>query len=203
MSALERALLWMLGIGGAGALWWLLQGPPLAIRPADGVLAPEEPLQLMLQNAAPISHGDFSLQPLASFQTQARVLSTLRYHLGVEAELSPIDFALGWGPMSDNRVLDQIELEQSSRYLTWRWPVAPPVPLEQITRSAANIHMIPSSPNIARQLKRIPAGAVVQLRGLLVEVTRPDGWTWRSSLRRDDSGRGACEVLWVEAISVQ
>jgi hypothetical protein len=203
IHALERALLWMLLLGGAGGLWWLLQGPPLAIRPADGVLARDEPVQSELSNATPIVHGDFQLQPLASFQTQARVLSTLRYHLGTEAQLSPIDFALGWGPMSDNRILDQLDIEQSSRYLTWRWPHSPPLPAEQLTRSAANIHMIPSSKTIARQLKRIPVGAVVELRGLLVEVTGADGWTWRSSLRRDDSGRGACEVLWVESISVR
>jgi hypothetical protein len=203
MRTFERTLLWMLVAGAAGALWWLLQGPPLAIRPADGVLAPDQPVQRMLSNAPPITYGDFQLQPLASFQTRARVLSTLRYQLGTEAQISPIDFALGWGQMSDNRILDQLSLEQSSRYFTWRWPKSPPIPADEITRSAANIHMIPASPVIERQLKRIASGSVVSIRGMLVEATRADGWTWRSSLVRTDSGGGACEVLWVEEISVR
>lgn len=203
MAPLERVLAWMLALGTAGGLWWWWQGPPRAVRPADGVLAAQEPQQRNLDGASPFAAGDFQLRPLASFQVQARVLSTHRYHLGTEAQLSPIDFALGWGPMSDNRVLDQLQTEHGSRYFTWRWRAQAPIPPEQITRSATNIHMIPATPVIARQLRRIPAGVVIELRGQLVEATRADGWTWRSSLVRDDSGRGACELLWVEAVEVR
>ena len=28
----------------------------------------------------------------------------------------------------------------------------------------------------------------------------PDGWRWRSSLTREDTGAGACELVWVERI---
>jgi hypothetical protein len=30
----------------------------------------------------------------------------------------------------------------------------------------------------------------------------PDGWRWRSSLTREDTGAGACELVWVERIAV-
>jgi hypothetical protein len=31
-------------------------------------------------------------------------------------------------------------------------------------------------------------------------VRGPGGFTWNTSLRRDDTGGGACEILWAEAI---
>jgi hypothetical protein len=34
-----------------------------------------------------------------------------------------------------------------------------------------------------------------------VQVNTPDGWRWRSSLTREDTGGGACEVVYVCAVS--
>jgi hypothetical protein len=31
-----------------------------------------------------------------------------------------------------------------------------------------------------------------------VRVEAADGWSWTSSLTRDDTGPGACEVMWVD-----
>ena len=52
----------------------------------------------------------------------------------------------------------------------------------------------------ARPGKVVRVGEIVELRGRLVEASRADGWHWRSSLSRDDSGAGACELMLVEAI---
>ena len=49
----------------------------------------------------------------------------------------------------------------------------------------------------------VRAGQVVTLRGQLVDATRPDGFTWSTSLRRDDSGAGACELFLVESASLR
>ena len=46
------------------------------------------------------------------------------------------------------------------------------------------------------------AGKMIKLKGLLVEVTHPKGWRWRSSLSRSDSGDGSCEVIFVEAAEI-
>jgi hypothetical protein len=42
----------------------------------------------------------------------------------------------------------------------------------------------------------------VRLSGYLVEVLGDDGWRWVSSLTREDTGTGACEVIWVEQIEL-
>ena len=57
-----------------------------------------------------------TLQPLAGFSVEARVLSRENYRLGREAELSPTDLALGWQRMREDPVLAQLKISQSSRW---------------------------------------------------------------------------------------
>jgi hypothetical protein len=64
--------------------------------------------------------------------------------------------------------------------------------------NAANVHIIPATRALADQLKALRRGSLVEMGGFLVEVSAPDGWRWRTSLTREDSGPGACEVMWVE-----
>jgi len=44
-------------------------------------------------------------------------------------------------------------------------------------------------------------GEIVNFSGYLVQVNKPNGWKWKTSLTRTDTGFGACEVVWVERIS--
>jgi hypothetical protein len=63
--------------------------------------------------------------------------------------------------------------------------------------------MIPADAQIARQLKALRPGQVIEFSGRLVEVRHSDGWYWKSSLSREDSGNGACELVLVEHLSVK
>lgn len=159
-----------------------------------------------LQSAVPGDVGPFRLQaatlvPLAGFSVDARVLSREDYHLGREAQLSPTDLALGWGRMRDDAVLARLAISQSSRWYAYRWRGDPPLPPAEIVRSSANMHMIPANENVARALHRVHRDEGVRIDGWLVEADAPDGWRWRSSLTREDSGDGACEVVYVCAIT--
>lgn len=64
------------------------------------------------------------------------------------------------------------------------------------------MHMIPANDAIEHQLKLIRAGNMVHLKGFLVEVTGKDGFRWKSSLSRTDTGGGACELVRVESLFV-
>ena len=123
------------------------------------------------------------------------------YRFDAESRLSPTDLALGWGRMSDSAVIGQLEIGQSARFYHYRWRGQPPIPPAEIVRSSANMHMIPANAAVARDLDRVRVGQVVSLRGRLVEAQRSDGWHWRSSLTREDSGGGACELVLVDAIT--
>jgi len=65
------------------------------------------------------------------------------------------------------------------------------------------MHMIPADRYTAKQLKSLRRGAVISIRGYLVDVDRDDGWQWRTSMRRDDTGAGACEIVWVEQVIIE
>ena len=41
---------------------------------------------------------------------------------------------------------------------------------------------------------------LVFLKGALIEIQSSDGWRWRSSLSREDTGAGACELMRVDQI---
>jgi hypothetical protein len=193
------------------AVWWwhrtpdapdAVAGTQVQCPPPPRVSAGEEPLQ----SPVPEAFGDIrlkpaTLQPLAGFSIEARVLSREDYSLGREADLSPTDLALGWGRMRDDDVLGKLSISQSNRWYHYRWQGDPPIPLREIVRSSANMHMIPADANAARELARVRTGDRVRIDGWLVEADAPDGWRWRSSLTREDSGSGACEVIYVCSIA--
>lgn len=172
-------------------------------RPIDhppGVLVAGAPLQREPSQGGTIRHGAFELVPLADFSLEARVLSREDYRLGRESDLSPTDLALGWGAMSDSAVLDRLDLSQSARFFRYRWQGEPPIPEAELTRSASNMHMIPADARVARALARVRKGDIVAIDGVLVEARADDGWRWRSSLSREDSGGGACELVYVRSL---
>jgi hypothetical protein len=47
-------------------------------------------------------------------------------------------------------------------------------------------------------IQGLRVGQIVTLDGYLVNATGPEGRTWNSSLTRDDTGNGACELIYVE-----
>ncbi|WP_439638260.1 hypothetical protein [Nevskia sp.] len=191
-------LLLVLGLWGAWQAWQQRSVPT-----SPGSVAPDPPLQTALDGDADASFEarGWTLKPLAAFTLQARVLSRENYRFDAIASLVPTDLALGWGRMSDSAVLDQIEISQRGRFFYWRVRQFP-IPEREIIASAANMHLIPADDAVADTLAAVRVGQVIGLRGRLVEARAPNGLTMRSSLRRDDSGAGACELIWVEALEV-
>lgn len=179
--------------------WWT--SPPMGRSRPPGVLAPQVPVQEDLKDASVIERGEFRLTPLAHFRVNARVLGREDYRFDEGAALSPMDLALGWGRMSDSAVLDRLDIDQSVRFYSWRWRNEPPLPPQEIVESSANMHLIPADAGVERQLRRVRRGDLVEIEGYLIEARRADGWFWRSSLTRKDSGAGACELVYVTSVS--
>ena len=185
--------------------------PSGPIRHPPGVVAPRDPTQVAVSGRQAIWLDGIVLQPLASFDVEARVLSArrytwlgTRYGLGREDALSPIDLALGWGPMSDQQVIDHLDVSQGARFYAYRWTgPSSPLPTNVMVEHSANMHLIPASPFVWRQLKSLRAGHIVRFTGYLVSARSNDGWKWNTSLTRKDSGPGACELVWVETVSVK
>ncbi|KEA65562.1 hypothetical protein ADIMK_0519 [Marinobacterium lacunae] len=166
----------------------------------DGVLVPSSPIQAQISPSSFQFEG-YRIERLAGFQLEARVLGQERYSLDRESDLARYDLALGWGPMSDNRVLEQIEISQSGRWYHWKTQQLP-IPRRDIERSSANMHMIAANDWIEEQIADAVPGSLIRLEGFLVRAVGNDGWRWQSSLTRDDTGQGACELIFVESFEI-
>ncbi len=190
---MARAIALLLGVLFAGH-WWF-SGRPIERPP--GILAPNEPTQQNLKGGPVFELPGHRATALARFSLEARVLGAERYRYDRGSKISPIDLALGWGPMSSSGILDQLEIDQYGRFYFWSADELP-IDFGQITVHSANMHMIPANEEVRGTLLGARPGNLVALEGYLVDVTGEDGFRWRSSLSRRDSGGGACEVVYVE-----
>src|SRR5580698_9145887 len=101
----------LLAAFGIYVLWggwhWFAYRP---VHAPDGVLAAEEPRQVNVEHGEELKIGHWTLTERAQYQITARILSREGYRFDALAGLIPLDLALGWGPMSDNRVLHDIDI---------------------------------------------------------------------------------------------
>lgn len=148
------------------------------------------------------TYHDYTITPLADFSIEARVLAKEAYHLDRGASLSPMDLALGWGPMSDSNILNQIRISQSNRFYYWHVDHFP-IPREAIETNSANMHMIPADDTVEAQLSDVRVGQLIKIEGYLVQANAKDGFYWKSSLTRQDTGAGACELVFVKKLITQ
>jgi hypothetical protein len=183
----------------AAIFGWNYLHRPITYPP--GVLIASEPEQTATADE-PITDGKFTLKPLAHFAIDARVLHRKVYRWDHQAALVPVDLALGWGPMSDQRVLDQVTITQSMRFYWFEYKMPPPIAKEEIISHSTNVHVIPATEEIASRCESLRTGTLVHLSGDLVEASGPGIPSWRSSLSRTDTGNGACELMWVKELSI-
>ena len=81
-----------------GALnWW--SGREVSLPP--GVHAADLPAQSSVSGEREFTRNGYRIRALARFEVSARVLGAEHYRLDREAQLAPVDLALGWGRMSD------------------------------------------------------------------------------------------------------
>jgi len=159
----------------------------------------EEPVQLEIHDVPALDWNGIELRPRALFGLESTVLGTRRYRFGRETDVSNLDVALGWGRMADPEIVSQLSISQSGRFYFWRARELP-IPAAEIVRSSANMHMIAANDSVRRELRRVREGDQVRLHGLLVDVHWPNGGYWKTSLIREDSGAGACEIVWVHRL---
>ena len=166
------------------SFWWITsQGNLEAVTLPDGSL----------------SFPEYTFSNPEPFELEARVLSVKDYGSGREAGLSPRDLALGWDRMMEDAVVEKIDIRQSGRWYRWRVDEFP-IPKREIEISSANMHMVPANEAVARQLKQVDEADRIRIVGQLVDISASDGWRWRSSRSRTDTGNGACELVLLEQI---
>ncbi len=196
--------LWLLMVVGflGGWHWWTQER---AVSRGAGALITAEPDQRDLDVPKQWGERGYTFLARAHYDISARILRKEIYYVDGGASLAPVDLAVGWGPMSDSAVIDQLEFSQMGRflYLEAKSKTGFPIPSEMLITHAAQMHMIPASSDVERRLRRLRPGDLVTMGGYLVDVRGPGGFVWNTSLTRQDTGNGACEIFWAESIEVQ
>jgi len=162
-----------------------------------------EPRQLMVTPYSLGKYRDYELTARADYSITARILGTRRYPYDRHYHLVPEDVAVGWGRMSDQSVLDQLEISQSFRAFFYHWPRTPPIPPAEIVRHAANMHLIAADDGARRAIARLRTGEVATMTGQLVDAHGPNGYCWPTSLTREDTGPGSCELFYVRSVVLE
>lgn len=177
-------------------------------KPADWVGYLEEapklenaPFQEKVERKDLEVRNGFRVTQVARYAMTARVLGVERYRWDSVADVSPVDLALAWGPAANPDVIAQLKVTQSGRWYHWRtrgsdWPL----PRREIETNSANVHIVPETAEVLAFVRSLEPGEVVTLEGWLVDLTDEDGaGGMRTSLTRNDTGAGACEILYVTA----
>ena len=195
--------LWLFLVAAVFAGYWLFSQPSAA-GAGDPLDWSEEPYQEETDEEAfevETRKGTVTLTPRAEFDVSAVVAGAERYRLDRESFLSPVDLVLTWGELPEEPYKSQVSYDQSARFYFWRVPTRE-LDLRYIQAHSSNMHMIPGSANVRRALLSVDPGDEVRVSGYLVDAATAEGYNWRSSLSRTDSGPGACELVWVEELQI-
>ena len=163
----------------------------------------EDPVQVNLASPKSVTiagkEGPLNATLLAEYTVDGVVKGKQKYS-DYPSQISSYDFIMAWGDLPTKEVGNSIKYSQSVRWYYFRYFGDTPVSVDYISNHSANVHLIHQDEAVLRQIKSIDKGDRVILHGYLVNVAFPEG-PWKSSLSRSDTGNGACEVMYVTAVS--
>ncbi|MGF1670767.1 MAG: hypothetical protein ACFCU6_09975 [Balneolaceae bacterium] len=181
---------------GAYSLW---TSSPIVHGP--GVIASEPPLIEHNLWKDTFTHKNYTISPIRRIESSARILSQKRFFFDNKSDISPYDFVIGWGPMSDERNLNEIRVHQKNRTFEIEM-LKPALPASEMKNHVALLHAVPANQFIADDLKRARVGHIIHIKGYIVDIKQSQGWMWKSSYDEKEFGRGA-EVIWIEELSLR
>lgn len=188
-----------------GSYWYTHRG---VVRSVKGV---PDPVQKEATGGTQKKIGgyDMDIAFKYSYDVSALVVHDEDYNDGsLNGMLAPKDVALAWGRVAEYNDKIDFNWEQSNRWYYWHVDdisvLGPVGGVDEVSCHSANTHLIPADSSIRDDIMRIKQGDYIRLQGYLVDVdgSKKDGSTfyWYSSTTRDDTGDGACEVMYVEKV---
>jgi hypothetical protein len=120
--------------------------------------------------------------------------------------MSAADVGLAWGRMAEPEVNRHMRYGQRGRFLYYFPKPGLPVASDYLQTHTSNNHILTVSDSMLNVVKNLEPGDQVTFDGYLVKLSgkgrRGGRFTWKSSLRRTDTGDGACEIMYIERIWV-
>jgi hypothetical protein len=146
---------------------------------------------------------EWTMTPLARYVLAGVVVGRENYHFGWNATLSPCDLAMVWGELARSDLFERLRWSQSGRWYFWSPRRGFAHDNAFVARHSSNTHIIPANRNVERAVRLLGPGDMAELTGELVRIEgHKDGRTmvWTSSLSREDSGDGSCELLYLRRV---
>jgi hypothetical protein len=168
-----------------------------------------DPLQTPHTSSEPmikeIKNGHLTLTPVAEYRVSGVVVSRKAYDDGWESQISPVDLAIVWGKLAEPAYDKYIEYWQNNRWYFFRYKGGSPFDHSFVVTHSGNHHTIPATYNVRKALESIQKNDKVILEGYLVNVKgtyRGKAVFWNTSLSRNDTGNGSCEVFYVSKVRI-
>ena len=122
----------------------------------------------------------------------------------------PMDLCMLWGNNVKNKVYQSktLKFSQDMRWCFCQWRGK----IDFNSDEFSNNHLIVNNHEIEKKIKALSVGDQVKIKGQLVDVKAnnrgssgqydPEYFEMKTSTERDDSGAGACEIIYVEDIEI-
>jgi hypothetical protein len=113
------------------------------------------------------------------------------------------DLCVVWGADAVTGIYREVSFSNSE--FSCEWESSRPTSSPFQPDGFSNNHMLTDKPYIARALRSLRVGDQIRFSGYLVNysnVTMSPDFSRNSSTTRDDTGPGACEVVWVTDLQV-
>ncbi|MBI4618284.1 MAG: hypothetical protein HY720_32090 [Planctomycetes bacterium] len=145
----------------------------------------------------------YDVEPVAEYEIQGLVVahndtSSIGDVYHDSSSVDTKDVGMIWGDNLRTDDFRKCEYRSGSWTCYVEWPAGVKFHLD----SMSNTHIVTGDDEVRGEVGRIRVGDQVRLTGLLVNYRdgrRPDSWR-RSSTVRQDTGNGACEVMFLEEI---
>lgn len=156
---------------------------------------------------------EYELTPLYAYEINAFVVHKMDYTLFSiykRDSVFPLDLCLLWGENVQNRVYQSKNLKfgQDMRFCSYRYSHN----LQFNGAQFSNSHLVVQDEIMEKQLKQISRGDQVKIQGKLVNIKAqnlgdpgefdPGYFELKSSISREDTGQGACEIILLENIEI-
>jgi len=174
----------------------------LTQEPYQGNIA--DPIQINITNPEVVyiegDDSDFKIELLAEYSIEAVIKSKKQYS-DYSSQIAEYDLALAWGDLNQSEIDEHIKYSQRGRWYYFNWDSNSLVSGTYIAEHSSNVHLISENNRVLEEIKKLDVNDHIRLVGYLVDVYFENG-TWESSLTRNDTGDGACELMYVTEVII-
>jgi hypothetical protein len=190
----------------------------LKIFPDQNEIHPDlfnDPIQIDSAQKEPFvfnyANEEYRVKPIASYELWGLVVSHNdikkwynMYH--DENSVNIKDLCVVWGENISSGIYRKMKFKNGEFTCYGDWGESSREEVKKFrNNSLSNNHLIASKENVRKIIRDIKIGDQIHLKGMLSSYGKtetPEKYYRSSSLRRDDTGSGACETVFVEEIEI-